>query len=96
MSVADLKASGVVSAAKGSLWLNSGIATIAAAATNASVVDTSITASSVVLVQYLGAALDATCTSIVRVSLVAGVGFTIVGNAAATAPVSVAYMVAKY
>jgi hypothetical protein len=96
MSAADLKASGVAVLQKPSQWLNSGTATIAIGASSVAVADTSIGANSVVLVQYQGAAVDATLTSIVRVALNAGVGFSIVGNANATAAVSVMFMVVKY
>ena len=95
MSVADLKASGVACAVPSS-WANSGLATIPIGSSSVAVADTQITANSVIMLQYRGAATDATLTSIVRVALTAGTGFSCVGNANATAAVSVAWMVVKY
>jgi hypothetical protein len=74
----------------------SGAATIPIGASVIAVADPNITANSVVLAQYTGAAADATLTSILRVTLTAGTRFTIVGNANATAAVQVSWIVAQY
>jgi hypothetical protein len=74
----------------------SGAATIPIGAATVQVNDPNITANSVVLAQIMGAAADATLTSIARVTLTAGTRFTIVGNAAATAAVQVSWVVVQY
>ena len=72
-----------------------GTATIPIAAASIAVVNTNITAASLVMLQIRGAAADATLTSVIA-TLSAGVGFTITGNAAATAAVVVSYFVVRY
>lgn len=68
-----------------------GRAAFAAAASTVTVTNSSVTATSEVFVQLLGAA-DATLTSIVGVT-VAGGSFTVTGNAAATANKSFSFLV---
>jgi hypothetical protein len=72
-----------------------GTAQIALGGTSVSVVDAAITASSVVLVQVVGAAPDGTAKSF-SVSPQVGVGFDIVADAASTAAVNLVYFIAKY
>lgn len=72
-----------------------GIATIPIAAADVAVVNTNITATSIVMLQIQGAAADATLTSVIA-DLQAGSGFIITGNAAATAAVVVSYFVVRY
>lgn len=73
-----------------------GIATIPVASASIAVVNANITATSIVMLQIQGAAANAALTSVVA-TLQAGVGFTITGNAAATATaVVVSYFVARY
>jgi hypothetical protein len=68
-----------------------GRAAFAAAGTAVVVTNSSVTATSEVFVQLLGAA-DATLTSIVGVTVAAG-SFTVTGNAAATAAKSFSFLV---
>jgi len=75
----------------------SGIATIAAAASEIVVPLAGVGPASVILCQYIipsGGAVDATLTAISHVELGAG-NFKIVGNLAATADVKVSWLVAK-
>ena len=72
-----------------------GTAQIALGGTSVSVANTAITAASVVFVQVVGAAPDATAKSF-AVTLSAGVGFDIVADAASTAAVDLVYFIAKY
>lgn len=71
-----------------------GFATIAAGTDSVAVVNTNITPTSIVLA-HITELFDATLTA-VQVGVVAGNGFTILGNANATAAVSVAYFVVRY
>ena len=72
-----------------------GIATIPIAAADIAVVNTNITATSIVMLQIQGAAADATLTSVIA-DLQPSSGFIITGNAAATAAVVVSYFVVRY
>jgi len=77
-------------------WAASGQATIPAGDAEIAVDNAEITATSVVIAQYLGAAQDATLQAILRVTLTPGVGFTIVGDANADADVLVAWAILAY
>jgi hypothetical protein len=98
MSVADLKASGsgVISCAVNSVWQMSGVAQIDAGQGSEAVADANITANSVVVATLQGVVADATLLYVARVGLIPGGGFTIIGNAPATANTLVSWAVLKY
>ena len=72
----------------------SGVAVVPLGGATVAVANTSITASSVIMLTGLGA-IDATATSF-TVVLNAGVGFSVTANANATAAKSVCYFIVKY
>jgi hypothetical protein len=73
----------------------SGSATIALGGSSIAVANTAVLASTIVMVTASGVAPDATATSF-SVEVVAGTGFTIHSNAAATAATVLKWFVARY
>lgn len=71
-----------------------GQATVLAGQSSIAVADTNITANSVVVANVQQAVADGTLTQVLRTSVSAGVGFTIYGDANATANTVVSYMAA--